>query len=270
MRSREALRFLLALLALFSVIAALWFGYSYYRTLEEYRRGNEDLNSLYEKMGGIPALPEPKEEAVTEGKDLEAVRERAERIRLASYRKLAEENNDVIGWVRIDGTVVDYPVMHTPKQPDYYLKRGFDKEYSVYGMVYLDGGCWIGEGCPNYLLYGHHMKNGSMFAPLEEYTEKEYYKAHPIIGFDTLEEVADYEVAGAFKIEAGEINREFAKMLAARTEEDYKKLVDYMKKNSFYDTGIEPEWPQQLVTLTTCEYTKGDGRFLVVARKIEK
>ncbi len=270
MRARKVLRFVLALTALLCVIAAVWFGYSYYRTLEEYKRGNADLNSLYEKMGGIPAPMDPKAEAAMDGKELEAVREQAERIRLESYRKLAEENSDVIGWVRIEGTVVDYPVMHTPDKPDYYLKRGFDQEYSAYGMVYLDGACWIGEGCPNYLLYGHHMKNGSMFASLEGYAEKEYYKAHPVIGFDTLEEIADYEVAGAFKIGAGEINREFAKMLAARTEEDYKRLVAYMKENSFYDTGIVPEWPQQLITLTTCEYTEGDGRFLVVARRVEK
>ena len=128
MRARKVLRFVLALMALLCVIAAVWFGYSYYRTLEEYKRGNADLNSLYEKMGGIPAPMDPKAEAAMDGKELEAVREQAERIRLESYRKLAEENSDVIGWVRIEGTVVDYPVMHTPDKPDYYLKRGFDQE----------------------------------------------------------------------------------------------------------------------------------------------
>ena len=267
---RKAVGFLLVLLALISAIAAVWFGCSYYRTMEEYKRGNEDLNSLYEKMGGIPAPMDSDKTAGEGGKEQEAVRKQAERLRLAGYRKLAEVNEDVIGWVRIEGTVVDYPVMHTPDQPDYYLKRGFDREYSVYGMVYLDGGCWIGEGCPNYLLYGHHMKNGSMFAALEEYADKEYQKAHPIIGFDTLDEVSDYQVAGVFRIPASEISQEFAKMLAAWTEKDYKQLVAYMKTNSFYETGVEPEWPQQLITLTTCEYTEGDGRFLVVARRVEE
>lgn len=266
--SRKIVRWLLAASAVICGIVAVWFGISFYNTMQEYQRGNQDLSQMYEAMGGVPA-PITKEEMKTlDEPSLREVEEETHRLRLEGYRKLKEENSDMIGWVRIEGTVVDYPVMQTPENPDFYLNRGFDKKGSAYGMIYMDASCSLEKDSPNYVLYGHHMKNGSMFASIENYESKEFYEANPVIGFDTLDSINDYEVVAAFKLPASMINNEFAYMLAARTEEDYNALIQYVKDNDFYDTGITPKWPEQLITLTTCEYTQRDGRFLVIAKRM--
>ena len=156
--------------------------------------------------------------------------------------------------------------MQTPEEPDYYLHRSFEGEESSYGMIYLDGRCVIGESL-NYMIYGHHMRNGSMFAALEEYKSEEFWRQHPTIHFDTLDELGEYEVIGVIRIPAGEIGEDFLKLLRAGDEEEYRAFVGYVKKNGYYDTGVEAEWPRQLITLTTCEYTVRNGRLLVVAGK---
>lgn len=259
---RRILRGVLLTLMLVCMVAALWFGYSYWLTMKEYERGEADLKEMYELIGSVPepaALPD----VFPEREETEAEEHAG---RLESYLKLEQTNSDTIGWVRIEGTVIDYPVMHTPDNPDFYLDHGFDRQKSSYGMIYMDASCSLTEDCRNYLLYGHHMKNGSMFASLEEYTSEEYFKAHPIVGFDTLDSVCDYEIAAVLKLPASMLTTEFSRMLAAGTEENYAALIAFAKEHSFYETGITPEWPEQLLTLTTCEYTQKDGRLLVIAR----
>lgn len=259
---RKILRFVLAVLILISMIAAVWFGYSYWLTMKEYERGDSDLEQIYDVMDSVPETM-----AGTVAETKETDEDTGSAGRLESYLRLEETNSDTIGWVRIEGTVIDYPVMHTPDNPDFYLNHGFDRQKSAYGMIYMDASCRLEETCHNYLLYGHHMKNGSMFASLEEYTSWEYFEEHPVVGFDTLDEICDYEIAAVFKLPASMLTEEFLYMLAAGTEEDYEALIEYAKKHSFYDTGITPRWPEKLLTLTTCEYSQKDGRLLVIARR---
>lgn len=260
---------LLTLLIWLCLAAALWFGYSFFKTLREYDRGEADLSRIYSAVGGIPE-PVPKGERMQMD---EAHRKEADENlkaqRIDSYLKLEAINEDTIGWVRIEGTVIDYPVMQTPDNPDFYLTHGFNKESSVYGMIYMDAGCSLEEDCRNYLLYGHHMKNGAMFASLEKYESEEYFREHPVIGFDTLTETCDYEVAAVLKLPASMITAEFSHMLAAGSKERYEALIRYAKENSLYDTGISVQWPEQLLTLTTCEYSQKNGRLLVIARQAE-
>ena len=83
---------------------------------------------------------------------------------LAAYAPLFARNPDLFGWIKIEGTKLNYPVMYTPDDPEYYLRRAFDGSRSMSGVPFLDGRCF--EGCGNYLIYGHHMKNGTMFTPI--------------------------------------------------------------------------------------------------------
>ena len=260
-------------------------GYQLYKISKEYKAGDEDLRQMYAAMESAgerakektPEMSvgdgqdESREEGETAetGEDKEAsdVRKKEEEARLLQYRELKKANSDVTGWIRVDGTVIDYPVMQTPETPDFYLKRGFDKKYSAYGMIYMDEDCDLDAGCPNFVLYGHHMKNGSMFAALEKYTSEEFYREHPEILFDTLEETGRYQVAAVFKMPGAQITEAFAGTLLAATEEDYNAFIAYAKENSLYDTGVTPQWPEQLLTLGTCEYTYEDGRLFVVGRK---
>lgn len=264
---KKGLRCLFAAMAVICAAIAVWCGYSLYKTLREYERGEEDLKQVYEAVENINAQiktennesPEP--ELNNEQEDKEA------KEKLEIYRKLKESNGDLVGWVRIDNTPIDYPVMQTPDDPDFYLTHGFEKNRSVYGMIYMDARCRLDGSCSNYLLYGHHMKNGSMFASLDKYGSEDYYKENPVIRFDTLDECGTWEIFAVFKISASGLVEEKAAMLTAGTEENYNALVEYAKAHSFYDTGITPEWPETLLTLATCEYTQKDGRLLVIARR---
>lgn len=266
MRRKTVCR-LYASLAGLCLIAAIGFGSQLLRTRINYRRSEQDLAKIQQIRQLLPQTVPEEEIGSMDEASARAVKEENRQIRLETYNKLHEANPDVVGWIQIEGTKIDYPVMQTVDDPNYYLHRGFDGEYSAYGMIYLDAGCALDTVCPNYLIYGHHMKNGAMFAQLENYASREFWEGHPEIDFSTRGEPNSYQVIGAIRLDASELRKDFTKMLAARTEEDYNSLMEYVKTNSIYDTGISAEWPEQLITLTTCEYTKKDGRFLVVARK---
>ena len=259
---------LLTVVIVLSLCAACFFLWKIVETQIDYRKGQEGLEAIYQAMS--QAL---EENTSSRDKDEEAAQTAPEEdpaVRLAQYQALHEQNSDMAGWIRIPDTVIDYPVMHTPEDPEYYFHRDFEKNYSSYGMIFLDGDCRLDGTSPNLVLYGHHMRNGSMFAQIQSYDDPEYWQAHPLIQFDTLEELGTYEVLGAFKAPAAELDEEFKQMLLAQTEEDYGRLMDYLEGRRFYDTGVDASYPRQLITLTTCEYTQKDGRFFVVAAKVEE
>lgn len=116
-----------------------------------------------------------------------------------SIRQLWEKNQDLAGWLSIEGTAIDYPVMHTAQDEEYYLRRAFDRSNSVSGTPFLAAGCFT--GCGNYIIYGHNMKDGSMFAALLNYADDTFWEEHPTIRFDTLEETGTYQVLAAFYID---------------------------------------------------------------------
>lgn len=115
------------------------------------------------------------------------------------YQALKEQNPDFYGWISVEETVLNYPVMHTPNDPEYYLRRDFNGETSQSGVPFLSAFCY--EGCGNYIIYGHHMYDGTMFASLLSYADREYWEQHPLIRFDTMTESAQYRVMAAFYAE---------------------------------------------------------------------
>ncbi len=265
--------------------SALWFGCLLCDTYIGYREGEKDLRKLYEqkeqiekqieesikeqaeKMPGESAKEstgEPAEKPVGEPTEEWSGEPTGEQI----VCRLKEINADVAGWIQIDGTPINYPVMHTPQDPDFYLSHGFDKKSSIYGMIYMDAGCSPDKDGMNYLLYGHHMKNGSMFASLKRYQSEEYCKKNPQIRFDLTDSCGKWEIFAVLRISAADLTREKNKMLAAGTRESYQALMEYVEENRLYDTGGLPQWPQKLLTLVTCEYTEKDGRLFVFARRL--
>ncbi len=188
---------------------------------------------------------------------------------IPGYGAVYDLNPDVVGWIRIDGTRVNYPVMHTPNSPDYYLKKDFDREYSEWGSIYMREECDIWEPSDNITLYGHCMRDGSMFADLHEYLEKDFWEGHQLIYFDTLYDYHVYEIFAVFKTSAdlGEGFR-YHMFVDAESEKEFNDFVSECKKLSFYDTGITPTYGDKLISLSTCEYTLDNGRLVVVARRI--
>jgi len=194
---------------------------------------------------------------------------RGESGMLLKYERLWQKNNDLAGWLSIDGTPISYPVMYTPDDPEYYLRRGFDKTEAVSGSLFISGGCEPDSS--HVIIYGHQMKNKTMFGSLSKYADAEYFREHPVICFDTLYERGVYEVMAAFYSRAYTINEQgvfryyqYTDLSDRETFEDY---INQVKKAALYDTGISAEYGDSLLTLSTCSHHVQDGRFVVVARK---
>ncbi len=189
-------------------------------------------------------------------------------LRLLGYEVLWRQNHDLAGWIAIEGTRIDYPVMQTEAGEDFYLDHNWKGESSAYGVPFADGNCKLGGGCRNVVVYGHHMKDGSMFADLVRYEDESFYEAHPVIRFDTLEACGEYQIIGVLRVPAVEEEKSFYLDMQAENEEQYERYVDTVKDRSLYDCGVEMEEKTPLLTLVTCEYSRKEGRMIVVAKKI--
>lgn len=183
------------------------------------------------------------------------------------YAELYSQNSDLMGWIRIDGTGIDYPVMQSKDDPDFYLKHNFSKEYSRFGLPYMQANC--GFSSDNIIIYGHNIKSKSMFNELTDYKDKDFYTAHKYITFATLNEQRTYEVIAAFKTVANsDSGFQYYAFVNANTEEEFNDYVAKCKALSFYDTDVTAEYGDKLITLSTCEYSQKNGRFVVVAKQI--
>lgn len=177
-----------------------------------------------------------------------------------NIRILRSENEDCIGWIYIDGTRVNYPVMHTPADPEKYLRRNFYGDYSVSGVPFMDGNSRLTD--MHVILYGHNMRNDTMFADIIEYTDPEFRDAHPFIEFETEEGCTVYEVFAVAVIDATD---DWYFTNPADQPENYAEKIAYIQGKALYDTGIVPEYDQKLITLSTCYGNDDDARLIVVA-----
>lgn len=188
---------------------------------------------------------------------------------LPEYKDLYAMNNDLVGWIKIEGTKVDYPVMQTPNSPNFYLHKSFDKDYSDRGCIYVREECDLEEPSDNVTIYGHNMLDGSMFATLHNYEDKEYWEKNSLIFFDTLTERHTYKIFAVFKTSAN-VGEGFSyhQFIDAASEKEFDEFVSTCKqlsKKYYYDTGITPVYGDKLICLSTCEYSLGDNSRLVVA-----
>lgn len=189
---------------------------------------------------------------------------------LPRFQSLRKENADIAGWVKIDGTNINYPVMFTPKDPEFYLHRNFKKKEENRGLPFFDAGTDLHTSA-NYLVYGHNMKDGTEFADLVKYRSKDYWKAHPTISFDTLYKTGKYQVLAAFNSKVYRQNDnvfKYYKFSGQATRAEYSSFVFNVKKLSLYQTGVTAEYGDRLLTLSTCSNYTLDGRFAVVAKKV--
>ena len=188
---------------------------------------------------------------------------------LPEYQTLSEQNPHMVGWIQMDGTVIDYPVVQTPEDPEYYLKRDFDGSRNERGCIFADAACDV-EHSDNVTVYGHNMGDGSMFAPLKHYTAESFWTEHPTFRFDTLKQRRTYAVFAVFRTTAS-VGEGFAyhKFSDAVDEAEFDDFISQCKTLSLYNTGITPAYGDQTVCLSTCEYTRENGR-LVVAAVLQK
>lgn len=250
-----------------------YFGlYSYYayRTEQNYRK----LSMLRENSMAVAdsTMPTPTP-TPTDAPPLYSLDEAPpEREVLEEFKNLLIKNKKLIGWLKIDDTNIDYPVMQTTDN-EYYLDHNIEQEYDKNGSIFMDKDCDVLKPSTNFILYGHHMVSGKMFGKLYLYQKKSYYEEHPYISFDTLYDRGTYQVMYVFYSKVykeTEIAFKYYQFIDANGAQEFDSYMQEMADIALYDTGVTAEYGDQLLTLSTCDNQSKDGRFVVVAKKIAK
>ena len=181
-------------------------------------------------------------------------------------QELYNINNDIVGWLKIDDTNINYPVMQTKDKPNYYLRRNFYKEYSQWGTPFLAESCDI-QSSDNLIIYGHHINNSKMFGELEHYKKEEYYKNHKYIKFYTMNEKKEYEIIAVFKTVAY-TGFKYYQYSNFNNEREFETFINKCRELSFYHIEKNINYGEKLITLSTCEYSQENGRLVVIAKEI--
>lgn len=197
--------------------------------------------------------------------------ENAKTERMLQLEELQKQNSDIIGWIEIENTNINYPVLQGSDN-NYYMNHNYKGEQTISGSIFLDKDYKWDPQSTNLLIYGHNIKNGTMFQNLLNYKSKNYYEQHPTIRFTTNNEDMQYEIISAFESKVY-YNYEtnvfrYYYFVNSNNENEYNNFVQNAKNASLYDTGKTAHYGDQLMTLSTCSYHTKDGRFAVVAKKI--
>lgn len=252
----------------FSVIALLCFVFFGLDRYNEYKAEEEatKLSEIKDKNKTPGTAHKSPESVINADENIE----KKEPEVLEDYKTLLNMNKDLIGWLKIADINIDYPVMQSGDN-EYYLRRDFDEEYDKNGCLFLDYQCDILSGNTNWIIYGHNMQSGKMFGQLDKYSDEEYYKAHPKFEFDTIYEKGVYEIVYVFRSKIyneDAVVFKYYQFIDANSEVEFNSNMTEMEKLSLYDTGITPKYGDKLLTLSTCDYLENNGRFVIVARKI--
>ena len=188
---------------------------------------------------------------------------------LPEFAQLYSMNNDIVGWMTIDGTNVNYPVMQTPHSRDYYLNRDFEHNYSRHGCIYVREECDVFTPSDNVTIYGHRMGDGTMFNDLHKYAKKDFWEQHRYITFNTLKAHRTYEIMFVFRIESSaDVAFQYHLFVDAADRDHFDSFIQNCRTYALYDTGVDAAFGDKLITLSTCEYSQTNGRLAVVAKRL--
>ena len=226
------------------------FTHFYYINKKTYKENNDILNDIKINSSDV-------KDNITE--------------RMLQVQELNNINEDIIGWLEIPDTNINFPILQG-NDNEYYLTHTYEKEYSKDGSIFLDKDYDWTIPSSNLLIYGHNNKNGNMFQDLLKYEDENYYKEHSYIRFTTVDDDSQYEIISVFKSRVYYKSEQnvfrYYFFINAANEEEYNYYVEESKKASLYDTGKTAIYGEQLLTLSTCEYSQEDGRFVIVAKKV--
>ena len=267
----------LALLGVFFLLSAI--GLFFYRQAED-KRSRQTLEELRNSVNGGTESPSPSlDEQISESLDTmahespetpepELTPEPIEN----PYQESFLANADMTAWLQIPGTAIDYPVMWTPIDEEYYLRRGFDGSRNRNGCLILDTDSCVNPLTTNLIIHGHNMKSGAMFGTLSNYESEDFYLEHKNISLYTREIQRNYEIIAVFYSQVykkSDTVFKFYKFFQADTEAEFDDYYQNIKALSLYDTGVTAEFGDHFITLSTCAYHVTNGRFVVVAKEIE-
>lgn len=188
---------------------------------------------------------------------------------MAGFEQLARINPGLKGWISIPGTALSLPVVQGSDN-SYYLDHDFYGKQDRHGTIFVDCEADLETGGFNTVIYGHHMRDGSMFGILKSYRSEAFYKDHPSFFISLPEEEREYEILAVVRNDIFEGNKEefqYYDYKRIENEEDFTAYCQALKENAVYDTGVEAGVGDELVTLCTCDYGSADQRLLVVGRK---
>jgi sortase B len=257
MREKKATKYILGLII---VGFAAVFCVSAYMLIDHYLTGKKAEDAYREIRAAIPSGDAPAAEDDSMQRAL---------------GKLREQNNDLVGWLNVFDTGIDYPVVQTPANPEYYLRRDFGGEYSLAGTPFASAISDIARPSDVTIIFGHNMKNGTMFGPLSKYEKETFYNGHRSLRFDTLEERRLYQVTNVLKVSYEDYagaDAEFAYQNYAdfADEADFNEFMRKADERSLYDTGVSAEYGDEFILLSTCEYSREDGRLVILAKRVEE
>ena len=240
-------------LLLLIVVFVCGIGYTIYYLYNSYKDKKDNTNILNNVIVDDTPVTEEKTE------------------KMLQLEELQKENNEIIGWLEIEDTNINLPVCQTTDN-EFYLTHNYKKEKSKGGSLFLDKDFDLINGSSNYLIYGHRNTQGLMFEDLLKYSKEDFYNNHKTIKFTTNKDDSIYEIISVFYSRVyykkeKDVFR-YYNFVNANNEEEYNDFVNNCKKSSIYDTGVTANYGDQLLTVSTCEYSQEDGRFVVVAKKV--
>lgn len=201
---------------------------------------------------------------------VENQQENNEKQQSEDYSKVFKLNTDMVAWLKIEGTNINYPVMQTPQNPDYYINKNFYKQDSSWGTPYMEEECDINSSS-NLIIYGHHINNHRMFGGLENYKDKKYYNNHKVIKLIAERDVREYEIVTVFKTTVYEENEfKYYEFINYKIQQQLDDFINQCESKAFYNTGVKCTGGDKLITLSTCEYSSKNGRLVVVAKEIKR
>lgn len=222
----------------------------------------------------LKELWEPQSSEVSSESSMESEVEEKDKRMHVDFSALQTENEEIIGWIQIPDTIVDYPVLQSSESnPEYYLYRSYQHAYTQYGSIFLDSTfSFDDEMSRNYVLYGHNMDDGRMFSEVLNYADLTYYTEHPIIHFDTPQQEGDWKIISIFKtntlLSQGELF--YYNRTGFSSETDYLNFVYQMRIRSIIDTGVDFTAEDDILTLSTCSYEFENFRTVLVARRVRE
>lgn len=225
------------------------------------------VNSIF-LSHSVPKVPQ-REESVPAAESPES--EQNSNTMLPDMQSVYDENNDVVGWIKIEGTVIDYPVMYTPDDGEFYLYKNYYKNKDINGSIFIDTHCRLEPRDTNLIIHGHNMNNGSMFGALIKYKSEDFYKEHKQILFDTLYENQVYEVVSVFISKVYNVSDnvfKYYRFYNAKNQEEFDYFYDNIKRLSLYNIDNQAQFGDEFITLSTCENSVKNGRFVVVAKRV--
>ncbi|SHG51772.1 class B sortase [Ornithinibacillus halophilus] len=237
----------------------LYAGYGIATTVIDYYKNSREVAEIQETFYEPTSAEEIVDDVpVAEEEDGLSIR--------PEFQELHQQNEDIVGWIKIEDTKIDYPILHS-KNNEEYLTQNFNKEYSILGSIFMDYRNDIENPSKNTIIYGHRTKNGTMFEHLTKFKDQDFLKNHPTIELDTLYESIEAEVFAVYitTTDFNYIQTDFI------SDKSYEQFLTQIKEASMFDTDVEVTADDRIITLSTCDYELDNhsGRMVVQAKIVE-